>query len=94
VAAGRAGAVSAPAGQVTITCRAQISKSCYQGKPSAFQFGEDLPLTEDGTFEVWDGVPTIVCDACYVALMPLTPSGSALTHEINPAIQEWRARHG
>jgi hypothetical protein len=47
-----------------IRCRAKISDKCFDGFPTRRQFGEDLPLSEDGTF---DGT-TIVCDPCYVAV--------------------------
>lgn len=47
-----------------ITCRAQITENCFDGDPCARQFGEDLPMSEDGTF---DG-KSIVCDSCYVML--------------------------
>lgn len=68
----------------TIICRARVSRDCFHGHPSEAQFGEDLPL--DGTF---DGT-SIVCDACYVKLMPLTPSGRALHHELPAAIERAR----
>lgn len=68
----------------TINCRAQICDDCLDGKPTAVQFfGEDLPLTEDGTFRGFD--KSIVCDPCYVKLVPLTPSGHGLVHELDEA---------
>lgn len=69
-----------------IVCRARVSADCYHGKPTRTQFNADLPLAEDGTY---DG-GSIVCDACYVRLMPLTPSGRGLNSELNVAIEEAR----
>jgi hypothetical protein len=67
-----------------IRCRAKVTGECYDGDPTAKQFfGQDLPMSEDGTF---DGT-SIVCDACYVYLMPRTPSGRALHHELPAAIE-------
>lgn len=74
----------------TIVCRARVSEDCYQGRPTSVQFGKDLPLDEDGTF---DG-RSIVCDACYVTLMPLTPSGRGLHHELDAAIADARKAAG
>jgi hypothetical protein len=71
----------------TIACRARVSAGCLQDKPSSAQFGYDAELHEDGTF---DG-STIVCDPCYVELMPKTPSGRGLLHELPAAID---AAHG
>jgi hypothetical protein len=70
----------------TIVCRARISRDCLHDKPARLQFGKDMPLAEDGTY---DG-ESIVCDACYVALMPLTPSGMGLNHELPAAIEQAR----
>ena len=71
-----------------IRCRAQVVIACLDGQPTSRQFfGDDLPMDEDGTF---DG-ETLVCDPCYVALMPLTPSGKGLHHELDAAIERARA---
>lgn len=70
-----------------IRCRAQISERCLDGHPTRMQFGDDLPMAEDGTY---DG-QSIVCDACYVQLMPLTPSGAALNDELPAAIAQAQA---
>lgn len=71
----------------TIYCRAQICAECLDGKPTADQFfGEDLPQWEDGTYREFDS--SIVCDPCYVKLIPLTPSGQGLTNELDAAIAE------
>jgi len=78
----------------TIRCRAQVADGCLDGEPTSRQFGdpdEDLPMSEDGTWEVDDGVETIVCDPCYVALMPLTPSGAGLRDELPAAIAKAKA---
>lgn len=71
----------------TIACRARVGAGCYDGRPTAVQFGDDLPLDSDGTY---DG-STIVCDACYVLLIPRTPSGQGLHHELDAAIAAMRA---
>jgi len=65
-----------------ISCRARVASSCLDGQPTRKQFGDNLPMAEDGTY---DGA-SIVCDACYIALMPLTPSGRGLNHELGAAI--------
>lgn len=67
----------------TIKCRARITDRCLDGEPTKRQFGDDLPMSEDGLF---DG-ETIVCDACYVKLIPMTPSGQGLIEELDEAIQ-------
>jgi hypothetical protein len=66
-----------------IVCRAKVSDECYDGKPTSVQFEDDEPMSADGTF---DG-RSIVCDACYTMLIPLTPSGSALNEELPEAIE-------
>lgn len=71
-----------------IVCRARVSERCLQGKPMSTMVGEPGSMAEDGTY---DG-SSIVCDSCYVALMPLTPSGRGLTHELPAAIAKARAR--
>lgn len=72
----------------TIKCRARVSTECFHDSESRRQFGYDAPLDEDGTF---DG-ETIVCDPCYIKLMPHTPSGSGLNHELPDAIAHLRAQ--
>ena len=67
-----------------VACRAQSTARCLHGQPTTEAFGEDLPLAEDGTFDALTA--TIVCDPCYVRLMPLTPSGRGLHHELDAAI--------
>lgn len=69
-----------------IACRARVTASCLDGKPTSHQFGEDLPLTEDGTFDDLSG--TIVCDACYIAL------GQPLREDVALAIGKWWYSHG
>jgi hypothetical protein len=84
-----------------ICCRAKVSAGCFDGQPTARQFfGDDLPQDEDGTYQPSEvdaerGDPakgTIVCDPCYIALMPLTPSGKGLNSELPEAIEAARAR--
>lgn len=71
----------------TIKCRAKLSNICLDGQPTTKQFeGQDLPLSEDGTF---DG-DTIVCDPCFIVIMPYSPSGRALRPEIEEAIDQAR----
>jgi hypothetical protein len=77
-----------------IRCRAQLADvACLDGRPLERQFGErddDEPehrLADDGTY---DGA-TIVCDPCYIALMPFTPSGQGVMHELPAAISAYRA---
>lgn len=88
----------------TISCRAKVASGCLDGAPTSAQFfGDDLPMTEDGTYRPpaqWTpdmapvpGKPdggTIVCDACYVWLMPRTASGQGLNHELDAAIEAAR----
>ena len=66
-----------------IVCRAKVHPSCFDGKPSSAQFGRDLPLYEDGTY---DGT-SIVCDRCYVVVMRYSPSGMGLNRELDAAIK-------
>lgn len=69
----------------TIVCRAWLpGVGCYGGSSRARG-----TMAEDGTY---DGA-SIVCDACYVALMPLTPSGQGLLAELPAAITAYRARY-
>lgn len=80
-----------------IRCRAQLVAHCQNGTPD----DPDAPQHEDGTFISDNGreprllgetglAGTIVCDACYTAIMPFTRSGAALTHEIDEAIEHYR----
>ena len=67
----------------TIRCRAQLEDDCYDGSPMSRQLGHEegeaepfsCLMAEDNTYRT-DGpyAHTIVCDACYVRLIPLTPS--------------------
>jgi hypothetical protein len=85
-----------------ITCRAKVTPGCWDGELTSHQFfGQDLPMTEDGTYtcgpvEQDDGqqlvTGSIVCDPCYMYLMPRTPSGKALNHELPPVIAAIRRR--
>jgi hypothetical protein len=85
-----------------IVCRAKVMPGCWDGEPTSHQFfGQDLPMSEDGTFitgpvEQDDGqlvvMESIVCDPCYMYLMPRTPSGKALNHELPAAIEAIRLR--
>lgn len=80
-----------------IVCRARVVAGCWDGEPTAHQFfGQDLPMSEDGTFSTepfmydeFQRITTgsIVCDPCYLYLMPRTPSGKALNHELPAAIE-------
>jgi len=71
-----------------IRCRAKLVPECYDGTPAERQVGEDGTIEEDGTYSE-DG--TIVCDPCYIAIMPFTKSGQALLTEIDDAIETFVA---
>lgn len=85
----------------TIVCRAKLDGGCYDGSPMTRQIGDhglgpddlpgpdapDLMMSEDGTY---DG-QSIVCDACYAKLCPLTKSGAALLEELPEAISLYHA---
>lgn len=73
-----------------VTCRAQVSENCLHGKPDSSEGG----WWEDGTYAETPDHPegSIVCDPCYIVLMPLTPSGKGLTDELPEAIEEARRR--
>jgi hypothetical protein len=85
-----------------IICRARVTPGCLDGEPTAKQFfGQDLPMSEDGTFsrepfmyDEFQRITTgsIVCDSCYLYLMPRTPSGKALNHELPAAIKAVQLR--
>jgi hypothetical protein len=71
----------------TICCRAKVSDDCLDGQPTRVQFGKNLPMSEDGTYEPGSDDPgSIVCDACYTLLTPFTPSQQALSEELPDAI--------
>jgi hypothetical protein len=71
----------------TIRCRAQLEADCYDGSPMSRQTGEDdAVMADDGTFTG----RSIVCDACYVRLIPLTRSQQALNDELPEAISCYR----
>lgn len=88
-----------------ISCRAKLNDQCWNWKPTEYQFGEDLPQSEDGTFEplmgcgpnpepIGDsGDGTIVCDPCYSTLMAWTPSGRGLNHELAEAVSRYKKEH-
>lgn len=61
-----------------IVCRARLDSDCLHGVAG----DPDAPMPEDGT---WDG-KSIICDPCYIRLMPFTKSGQALHHELDEAI--------
>jgi hypothetical protein len=75
-----------------IVCRARVDPECYHGQPTAVQFlDENLPMTEDGTYENDGEGGSVVCDPCYIRVAPLTPSGRALLHELPEAIRMARS---
>lgn len=71
-----------------IRCRARIAGRCLDGQPTRAQFGDDLSMRADGTY---DG-ESIVCDACYMQLMPFTASGRGLYDELDAAIEQVRGQ--
>lgn len=75
-----------------INCRARIANGCLNGKPVDFIYDDDNPVSGDGTYRVIAGCGTVICDACYVALYPYTPSGRGLLHELDDAIKAARER--
>lgn len=72
-----------------ITCRARVSEDCLDGEPTSRQFGEDISMSNDNTYEDGGG-GSIVCDACYVKIVPMTPSGKGLLYELEPVINDLR----
>lgn len=67
---------------MNIRCRAKISARCEDGQEAWYD------VTDDGTY---DGpTQSVVCDECYFYLMPYTPSGGAMTYELNDAIIQAR----
>lgn len=69
-----------------IFCRARLENDCLHGQPDDGHFDCNEGMKDDGTF---DG-HSIVCTPCYVRLMPLTPSGQGLNHELHDAIRLYR----
>jgi hypothetical protein len=66
-----------------IVCRARLGdQACYHGRRE----DPEQPMDDDGT---WDG-RSVICDACYVALMPFTRSSQALADELPGAIAHYR----
>lgn len=76
----------------TIFCRAQLQEGCYHGKPTCVQFGDDISMENDGTWQDSYDNPdgSIVCDFCYLRLQPFTMSGRGLLHELDGAIEIYR----
>lgn len=70
------------AGRAEVRCRARLVNDCAHGRPE----NPEEPMPEDGTF---DG-ESVVCWACYVAVMPFTPSGQALNEELPAGIRIYR----
>lgn len=50
-----------------IICRSRVSDHCLNRHPTSAQFSEDLPQSEDATYERDSG--TIICDPCYMKLV-------------------------
>lgn len=67
-----------------IRCRARVSHYCEHGRPVSDVYEAPDWEKEDGTYNRLS--ETVVCNQCYVKLMPLTPSGQALNHELELAI--------
>lgn len=83
-----------------IVCRARIDPSCYHGRTIQEVGLEEAMDTwrEDGTYDQADAGPgglveSIVCDACYVELMPYSASRQLLRAEIPDAIRAWHEMH-
>jgi len=71
-------------GPTVIRCRARLTDDCYDGRAVATVYPDGID--DDYT---WNG-ETVVCDACYIGLAPLTRSGKALVHELPSAIAQAR----
>lgn len=83
-----------------IQCRARVDPDCYHGRTI-----EEVDLVEamdtwrdEGTYELADSGPgdlveSVVCDPCYVRLMPYSPSRRLLTAEIPDALRAYREKH-
>lgn len=67
-----------------VVCRAHLTSKCHQGRlyshPGSHVDGSGMAV--DGTYK--NG--SIVCDDCYVRLMPYSPSGKGLLNELDDAI--------
>lgn len=73
----------------TINCRARLDSDCLNGVSTFEHFGEDLPMSADGTYQESDD--TIICDACYLHLLPYTPNGRGLFEDLPAAIVAYNA---
>jgi hypothetical protein len=76
-----------------IHCRAKISASCEDGQEWDAEVAPDQ--SGDGTYVPGDDATdheqgTVVCDPCYVFVMPWTPSGVGLNPELPDAIDQAR----
>lgn len=67
-----------------IRCRANLSASCQQGKPSRYENPDGW--REDGTYD--EATDTIVCTPCYLAV------GQPLKPQINARVAEERQARG
>ncbi len=67
----------------TVTCRAGVHSACYHGAEVTATYADD------GTYR--SGDHSIVCDPCYLMLIPFTRSGAALLDELPAAIDHVRA---
>lgn len=90
-----------------IVCRARVDADCMHGRDgrrselNEAMEGEDDDWRDDGTYRVGLIDPTdltsvgesIVCDACYVALMPYSATRQLLNAEIPGAIRAYREMH-
>lgn len=68
----------------TLLCRAMVSDRCQGGDEI-----EQREATEDGTYDRASG--TMICDRCFICLMPLTESGRGLNPELAEAIEVYQA---
>lgn len=69
-----------------IICRARLSDFCLHGERIDAYYEEPLWEMDDGTYD--PASASVVCNVCYVDLMPLTRSGQALLSELEEAIHQ------
>lgn len=69
-----------------VVCRARIVQSCLHGRPEEAVYPESKTQSEDGT---WNG-RSVICNSCYVALLPYTPDGMGLLADLPRAIQLYK----